>query len=119
MRGNQSDSPQINAYESCYQVHKNDYDWFLFFDFDEYLYIEDYSLNDFVQLPMFNNCASIIYYYIFYTDNDEVYYNTESPIKRFTVQSKIKINGLNEQNSMSRGRINELTYKRSSHAHFL
>ena len=118
MRGNQNDSPQINAYESCYQDHKNNYDWFLFFDFDEYLYIKDYSLNDFVQLPMFNNCASIIYYYMYYTDNNEVYYNTESPIKRFTVQLERKISGMNDQNSMSRGRINELTYKRSPHAPF-
>ena len=119
MRGNQTSNPQANAYEHCYHSHINDFDWFLLFDFDEYLYIKNYSLNDFVNLPMFKNCHSIIYFWRTYTDNDQVYYSTESPEKRFTIHvpDYIQKRMWNEK-SMSRGGIKELTYTKSVHAPF-
>ena len=119
MRGNQSSNIQGNSYEHCYHSHINEYDWFMFFDFDEYLYIENYSLNDFVSLPMFKNCHSIIYFWRTYTDNNQVYYSIESPVKRFTVHisDSIQRNMLNEK-SMSRGGIKELTHLKSLHAPF-
>ena len=120
MRGNQTHYPQVFAYESCYHDHINDYDWFLFFDFDEYLYIKNYSLNDFVQLPIFDNCSSILYFWRHYTDNGQLYYNIESPVKRFRVPIplNIQISKHGNQKSMSRGRIQYLTHTRSVHAPF-
>ena len=119
IRGNQSSNPQANSYEHCYHSHINEYDWFMFFDFDEYLYIENYTLNDFVNLPMFNNCHSIIYYWRHYTDNDQVYYNMDSPVKRFTVHVSDSIQrSMNNEKSMSRGGIKELTHLKSVHAPF-
>ena len=120
IRGNQTDSPQKYAYETCYHDHINDYDWFLFFDFDEYLYIENYTLNDFVQLSLFSNCSSIIYFWRHATDNNQLYYNSESPMKRFPIlfsEDTQKIYHPN-QKSMSKGGIKELTYTRSCHAPF-
>jgi hypothetical protein len=119
MRGNQSSNPQANSYEHCYHSHINEYDWFLFFDFDEYLYIENYTLTDFVNLPMFNNCHSIVYFWRTYTDNNQVYYSIESPVKRFTVpvSNYIQRNILHIK-SMSRGGIKELTHLKSVHAPF-
>ena len=84
MRGNQEDFPQRKAYDQCYHDHLYIYDWFLFFDFDEYLYIGNNSLDNFVKLNSFNNCSSIIYYRRDYADNDHLYYSEESLIKRFT-----------------------------------
>ena len=120
MRGNQTSYPQANAYESCYHNHIDEYDWFLFFDFDEYLYIENYTLNDFVQLPLFNNCASIIYFWRHYTDNNQIYYSIESPIIRFPfpISEKSQRSLHSNEKSMSRGRIKELTYLKSCHAPF-
>ena len=119
MRGNQSSNPQANSYEHCYHSHINEYDWFMFFDFDEYLYIDNYTLNDFVNLPMFNNCHSIVYFWRTYTDNNQVYYSIESPVKRFTVpvSNYIQRNILHIK-SMSRGGIKELTHLKSVHAPF-
>ena len=120
MRGNQTSSPQNYAYETCYHNHINEYDWFLFFDFDEYLYIENNSLNNFVQLPKFKNCSSIVYFWRHYTDNNELFYNNDSPIKRFTVPIKesIQRERLGKEKSISRGGIKELTYMKSIHAPF-
>ena len=39
IRGNQNNNLQNNVYDNCYHDHINEYDWFLFFDFDEYLEI--------------------------------------------------------------------------------
>ena len=120
MRGNQTSYPQNYAYDACYHNHINEYDWFLFFDFDEYLYIENNSLNNFVQLPIFNNCSSIVYFWRHYTDNNELYYKNESPIKRFTIPIKeyMQIDKFAKEKSISRGGIKELTYMNSIHAPF-
>jgi len=119
IRGNQTSNPQAISYENCYHSHINEFDWFMFFDFDEYLYIKSYTLNDFVNLPMFKNCHSIIYYWRAYTDNNQVYYSIESPVKRFTVHipDYMQRYMLNEK-SMSRGGIKELTHLKSVHAPF-
>ena len=119
-RGNQTGYPQNQAYDKCYQAHKEEYDWLLFFDFDEYLYLEKYSLNDFVQLSKFDKCDSIVFYWRHYTDNNELYYKSESPIQRFTEPiteefQRNKFLKFANVKSMSRGRINDLTYSQSIH----
>ena len=120
IRGKQNKNPQNYAYEKCYHEHIKEYDWFLFFDFDEYLYIEENTLNNFVQLPKFVNCSAIVYFYRHYTDNNQLYYNSESPIKRFPIpipeyaQRSKFING----KSMAKGKINELSFMKSIHAPF-
>ena len=120
MRGNQTSYPQNYAYETCYHNHINEYDWFLFFDFDEYLYIENNTLNNFVQLPKFKNCSSIVYFWRHYSDNNELYYNNDSPLKRFTVpiNEAHQREKLGKEKSISRGGIKELTYMKSIHAPF-
>jgi hypothetical protein len=123
VRGNQSINPQHYVYEKCYHEHREEFDWLLFFDFDEYLYIGKHSLNDFVQQSMFDKCDSIVFYLRQYTDNNELYYSNESPIKRFTeiIPDYIQKNKnfrFSNTKSISRGKIKELTYMKSIHAPF-
>lgn len=84
MRGKQDGNPQKIAYEKCYNDYYDIFDWFLFFDFDEYLHIQENTLDNFVKLPLYKDCSSILLYWRVYTDNDQLNYSTESPIKRFT-----------------------------------
>ena len=66
MRENQKYYPQIYAYHSRYYSHIMEYDWILFFDFDEYLYIENKTLDDYVKSNMFEYCSSIAFLKILY-----------------------------------------------------
>ena len=118
MRGNQEDSSQKYAYDSCYQKHKNEYDWFLFFDFDEYLYIENKTLDNYVKSESFKKCSSIAFFLRYYTDNGQLYYSTESPVERFPTPASKEIHRsqfLAKVKSMTRGGIQELTYLKSIH----
>ena len=36
---------QINAFQNCYEKNKNKYDWILFYDMDEYIYLKNQKLN--------------------------------------------------------------------------
>ena len=57
--------PQDIAYKNCYDNYKNKYDWIIFYDVDEYLYINNYTnINKFLSLPRFKNCTSILIIFI-------------------------------------------------------
>lgn len=122
-RGNQTlniQCPQNIFYTECYHEHINEYDWFMFFDFDEYLYIQNYTLNDFVQLPLYSHCSSMIFFWRHATDNNQLYYSPESPMKRFPflLPENFQRENHNNEKSMSKGGIKELTHNRSVHAPF-
>lgn len=40
---------QLSAYNSIYAKYKNDFDWFAFFDFDEFLCLNDGSVADLLE----------------------------------------------------------------------
>lgn len=45
---------QLTAYQDCYDTHKNDYDWFLFIDCDEYLHMTGFTdIKAFLSQPQF------------------------------------------------------------------
>lgn len=47
---------QFIAYNECYEEYKNDYDWFLFFDIDEFMFInQDDSIKSYLSREMFKN----------------------------------------------------------------
>ena len=47
---------QLNAYNECYEEYKNDYDWILFFDIDEFLMINgDIKLSQYLSNECFDN----------------------------------------------------------------
>ena len=113
MRGKQDENLRKIAYESCYNDYYDIYNWFLFFDFDEYLYIEENTLNNFVKSPLYEKCSSILLYWRIYTDNDQKNYSIESPIKRFTEpisKNQQKLSYFCDKKPMIKGGIKEVSY---------
>ncbi len=96
---------QLIAMNDCYKKNYKDYNWLIFYDMDEFIYLKDYdNLKDFLNLPKFNNCEIIQLNWVQHTDNNLIYYNKGSLAKRFKEIGK-KINGLIDIKSMIRGNI--------------
>ena len=77
--------PQANAYNECYTKNKYEFNWFVFYDIDEYLYFTNFTnINDFLSQPQFENCSSILINWKYYGDNDKLYYEPKPLKERFT-----------------------------------
>ena len=74
---------QTKAYNECYAKHGKEYDWIMFFDFDEFLILTE-DLNVKQYLSKFNGYDIIKINWMLYGDNDLVY-NDKRPLnERFT-----------------------------------
>ena len=75
---------QLEAYMKCYELHKNEYDWILFIDCDEFLYMEHFNnIHEFLAQPKFNSFQMIHINWMIYGDNDLVYYENKKLKDRF------------------------------------
>lgn len=53
-------SPQIKAYNECYEKYKYEFDWIAFFDVDEFLFLNNCSnIIRFLSSPKFKKCSRI------------------------------------------------------------
>lgn len=78
------ESIQVPAYNFCYQKYINKFDWIIFIDFDEYLYIKNYQkINQYIYSKKYKKCQSILINRIIYDDNDLEKYDSRPLIKRF------------------------------------
>ena len=76
---------QKKAYQDCYDKHNIEYDWILFIDIDEYLYIEGFdNVKDFLKQDKFNNYELIHINWQVYGDNDNVIYANKPLKQRFS-----------------------------------
>ena len=72
-------NPQIKAYKECYKNNYNLYDWLIFFDSDEFIYLKDFKdLKAFLEDKRFANCQRIQLNWISYTDNNLLHYDNRS-----------------------------------------
>ena len=79
-----------NNYLQQFEKYKNECNWFLFFDFDEYLYMHfqpnvSLTLQEFLPNKMFDKCEAILFNWLIYTDNDLIYYDNRTLLERFPV----------------------------------
>ena len=75
---------QIKTLDDCYQKHYKNYDWLIFYDVDEFLYLKNYNnIKNFLKEPKFNKCQVIQLNWVMHTDNNLLYYNNKSIIERF------------------------------------
>ncbi len=52
--------PQIKAMENCRKNNYKNYDWLLFYDMDEYIFLRNFSnINDFLNQRIFDKCQRI------------------------------------------------------------
>ena len=76
--------PQIKAINHCYKANNKNYKWIAFYDIDEFLHINNYSdINQFLSLPRFKKCQSIIINWKYYGDNNKLYYEPKPVYQRF------------------------------------
>ena len=77
-------APQIKAYNDCYTKNSYKYNWLMFFDVDEYIYLKYYSIiKDFLSDAKFKKCKIIYLNWLTHTDNDLIFYDNRTLFKRF------------------------------------
>ena len=101
------ESIQIPAYNYCYQKYKNEFDWIIFLDFDEFLFIKNHQRIDrYLYNNRFKKCQSILISRKIYDDNDLEKYDSRTLIKRFV---RVKKNNTHcSVKTLVRGGINDL-----------
>lgn len=114
--------PQLECYNKCYEQYKDEYDWLMFFDIDEFLILEHYSdIHDFLNQTIFSKYDLIHIPWKLFDDNDLMFVNDNdySLMKRFTrpievkLPEKFKLN--QEIKSIVRGHLNNIKFL--SHPH--
>ena len=75
---------QILAFNDCYQSNFKIYKWFIFFDMDEFIYLNKYiNIKLFLNKPKFNKCQVIHLNWVMHTDNNFLRYYNKSLVERF------------------------------------
>jgi hypothetical protein len=107
--------PQSKMMNTCYKMNYLKYDWIIFNDIDEFLYLKNYSnIKNFLKESKFNNCKIIYLNFIIYTDNNNLYYENKTVISRF--KEKFLYNNKYWGKSIIRGNIPRINI---THAHYI
>lgn len=82
-------APQINSFEDCRKKNFKMYDWLIFFDMDEFLFLRNYSnIKQFLNQKTFDKCERIQLNWFVHTDNNLLNYDNRTLIKRFPDKRK-------------------------------
>ena len=69
---------------SCYQTYHNVYDWLVFYEIDEFIYLKKYqNIKSFLLNNKFNKCESIQLNWVHISDNNKLFYENISLHHRF------------------------------------
>ena len=74
---------QLIAFTNCYHNNLYKYDWFIMLDMDEYLYIVNDSLKNYLSNSIFDKCDFIKINWVFPKDNNLIYYDPRPLSVRF------------------------------------
>ena len=75
---------QIKSYKECYYKYKKHYEWIMFFDVDEYLILPNYkNIHEFLEDEKFKYFNIIRVNWIFYDDNNLIFYDNRPLQQRF------------------------------------
>ena len=79
-------------YNEIYLNRKNEFDWMGFIDIDEFVELPAYNndIHKFISDDIFINADAIIFQWLMYTDNEQVYYENKPVKERFTTSIKKK-----------------------------
>ena len=65
---------QMKAFNHCYQHNKNNYDWFIYYDMDEFIHLDNYkNIKKYLGQTAFNKCNIIYLNHVIHTDNNQIY----------------------------------------------
>ena len=101
-------APQLSAMEDCRQKNYKQFDWLIFYDMDEFIYLRNFSnIKDFLNQKLFEKCERIQLNWYFHTDNNLLYYDNRPLVERFPETDRrwknIKIGGSEGIKSILRG----------------
>lgn len=103
-------APQVKAMEDCRKKNYKKFDWLIFFDMDEFIFLREYhNIKDFLNQKKFNKCQRIQLNWYFHTDNNLIYYDNRTLQERFPVKERKwknkKLGGLEAIKSIIKGNI--------------
>ena len=106
-------SPQMMFYNDCYNQNYDKYDWLIFNDIDEYIYLNNFNnIKHFLNEPRFEKCENIQLNWLLFTDNNLIYYTNKSLLERFTeIDPLVKTRHINKHSngkSILRGHISNI-----------
>ena len=99
-------SHQSQAFSYCYKSFKHIFDWFIMVDIDEYVYIINDTLINYLNDGIFNKCHFIKLHWLIPTDNNLLHYDPRPLLERFKGPYKTD----RYIKSIIRGNITDLTY---------
>ena len=80
---------QLKAMNDCYKKNFLQYDWLLFYDIDEFIFLKDfYNIKSFLNQTKFNDCKIILLNWVIRSDNELIYYDNRSLFTRFKKRGK-------------------------------
>jgi len=75
---------QMHAFNHCYNENKNNYDWFIYYDMDEFIHLKGFNnIKLFLSKRNFGKCNIIYLNHIIHTDNNKINYQNKSLVERF------------------------------------
>ena len=74
---------QTQAFTNCYENNLKKFDWFIMVDMDEYLFIVNDTLKNYLNNKVFSKCDFIKIHRVETQDNDLLYYDSRSLFQRF------------------------------------
>ena len=88
-RGVKGTSTYFGIMDSCYQMHHNQYDWLIFYELDEFLFLKYYqNIKTFLIKRKFDDCESIQLNWVHMSDNNHIFYENKPLHERFTENGK-------------------------------
>ena len=96
---------QLKSFNHCYQKHLTKYNWFIFYDIDEFIFLRGIeNLKYYLSQSKFNKCQVIQLNWVMHGDNNLLHYSNKSLKERFPEKSK-SLNGTIDIKSIIRGNI--------------
>ena len=93
-RGVKGTSTYFGIIDSCYKTYHNQYDWLLFYEIDEFLYLKNYkNIKSYLINDRFNKCESIQLNWVHMSDNNQIFYENKPLNERFTQVGKNIVKG--------------------------
>ena len=74
---------------SCYQSYHDKYEWLIFYELDEFLYLKNYkNIKTFLMNKKFNKCQSVQLNWVHMSDNNQLFYENKPLAERFPIKGK-------------------------------
>ena len=113
-RGVKGNSTYYGIMDSCYQSYHNQYDWLIFYELDEFIYLKKYkNIKSFLIEDKFNNCSTIQLNWVHMSDNNQLFYKNRSLNERFPKKGKNVVRGKRNKlcfiKSIIRGHLKNIT----------